>query len=102
MRFLAEEIRLGRDDDVGATAVPAYVEPAHDRDRDAVELAEDQLCCPGDLVRDCDPCRMQLIAGRIALAREVAYDLHTGGADRDVRRRGAPGPAERVRDDDSD
>ena len=46
-------------------AVAADVEAAHDRDRHAVELAEDELRRAGDLVGDGDPRRLQLVAGRI-------------------------------------
>src|SRR5207248_6835912 len=84
-QVLAEQIRLGWDDEVDRHAVPADVEAAHDRDRNAVELAEDELCRTCDLVRQGDTGRVQLVAGRVAFADEVADDLHTGGADRDVR-----------------
>src|SRR5437763_112173 len=84
-RVLAEEIGLGRDDDVRAPAVAAYVEAADDRDGDAVELAEHELRRPGDLVREGDPGRLQLVAVLISLAREVAHHPHPGGADRAVR-----------------
>src|SRR4029077_13967901 len=40
-RVLTEEIRLGRDDEVGGSAVAAHVEAADDRHRNAFELAED-------------------------------------------------------------
>ena len=57
---------------------------------------------PGDLVGDGDHRRPQLVAGRIALALQVAQHLDACGADRDVGRSLAPRAAERVADDDSD
>ena len=99
---LPEQVGLGRDDEVGGRLVAGDVEAAHDGDRDAVELAEDELRRSGDLVGEGDARRVELVARGILLAVEDAERLDAGGADRDVGRARAPRPAERVGDDDAD
>ena len=69
--YLPEEIALGRDGDVRRPALAADVEPADDGDRDAPELAGDELGSRRDLVGDRDHGRVQLVAVRVALALEV-------------------------------
>ena len=76
-RVLTEEIRLGRDDDVCATAVAAHVEAADDRDRNAVELAEDELGRSGDLVSDgfCATIRCLRLRSLLQLPPEGVRDI---------------------------
>src|SRR5579871_5258816 len=96
---LPEEVGLRRDDEVLRRLVAGNVEAAHDGDRDTVELAEDELRGAGYLVGDGDTRRVELVARRILLSVEDAERLDAGGADRDVRRAGAPRAPERVGDD---
>ena len=81
---------------------PPTVEAAEDGDRNAVELAHDELRGGGDLVRDRDHRRVELVAGRVAFADVLADDGDAGGAERDVGGAAAPGTAERVGDDHAD
>src|SRR5205085_11393246 len=99
---LAEQVALGWDRDVGRATVAADVEAADDGHRTPVELAGDELRGARDLVRHGDHGRVQLVADRIVLARQVAQHLDARGADRDVGRSLPPGTAERVADDHAD
>src|SRR5213593_2306387 len=72
---LREEVALGRHDQVPRSALATRVDPSQDRDRHSVELAHDQLGRPGDLVRDRDDGRAQLVAVRIARTLQVAQHL---------------------------
>src|SRR2546426_4665711 len=74
-------------------------EPAHDRGRDAVELAHDRLGRAGELVRQRQDGRLQRAAGGIAFAEIAEERGEPGEPDRDVREPLAPGAAARVGDD---
>ena len=77
-------------------------EPAHDRDRDAVGLAHDELGGAGDFVGDRDDRRFQLHAERVLLAPVIAHGFDACDPERDVRLPDTPRAAEGVRDDHAD
>ena len=64
---LAEEVALGRDQEVAAGSLAAQVEPAHDRRGVAVGLAHHELRRARELVGDRDLGPLQLVAGAVAL-----------------------------------
>ena len=99
---LAEEVSLGRDDEVAAGALAAQVEPAHDRCRVAVGLAHHELGGARELVGDRDLGRLKLVADAVALAGEVEQRRDAGDPERHVGRALPEGPAEGVADDHAD
>src|SRR5574340_787261 len=98
----AKEVALARHQEVHAAAVSARPDPPDDRRRHAGRLPEDELGSPGDLVGDGDLRRVELVAGRVAHAPEVAKRLDPRDAEGDVRRALAEGAAEGVAHDHAD
>ena len=80
---------------------PAASTPTHDRRRYLSGLPHHELGRTCELVRDCDLRGDQLAAGRIDRTPKIAEWRQPRHAKRDVRRPLAPGPAERVADDDT-
>ena len=78
------------------------VEPAHDCPGHAGGLPHHELGRAGDLVRDRDLRRAELVPDAVAVSAQVEERPDAGDADRDVRRSLAPRPSERVRDHDAD
>src|SRR6476659_557673 len=99
---LAEEVPFERHDKVAPAAFAFEPEAADDCCRDAVGLPHYELRRSGDLVRDRDLRGMQLVAARVELAVEIEDRRGPGDSERDIGGSEAPGPAERVGNDDTD
>src|SRR6187200_2856831 len=82
----AEEVALARHDELRRAAVSPHVDAAHPRGRDPAGLAEHELRRTGDLVRDRDLGRAQLVARGVARAAEVAKRRQARNAERDIGR----------------
>ncbi len=77
-------------------------EAAHDRDRDAAELALHQIARGGELVRDRDLRDVEDVAVHVAATARVGDGGESGDPDRGVGDSGAPRPSHRVADHDTD
>src|SRR6266542_5812725 len=99
---LPEEVPLRRHDEVAGPALACERAPADDRAGNTIRLPHHELGRPGDLVRDRDRRRVELVAHTVADAAQVDEDPEPGGADRDVSRPLPPRPAEGIGDEDGD
>src|SRR5207253_10604049 len=63
-----EQIAVGGHHELTRRSLTVGFEATHDRGRDPVELAADELGCPGELVGDRNYRRVQLVAGGVVLA----------------------------------
>ena len=81
-----EQVALRRHHELPGAALAGDVEAAHDRRGDPRRLRADELGGRGDLVRNGDLRRPELVARRVLRAAQVEQRPDAGDADRDVGR----------------